>query len=136
MTINKSKMKVFMLLHHTRHNFQLIQSSTPVSKFTLDENSYWDPNSTFSIFPNITRHNKIWFSSFKSISHIIFTTHITNNKYQKGKYKLGKRKGESEENKVVIKVGSSSRNVIDHCVVFVLTALLPPKFPRIRSLGN
>ena len=37
---------------------------------------------------------------------------------------------------MVIKVGSSSRNVIDHCVVFVLTALLPPKFRRIGSLGN
>ena len=60
-----------------------------------------------------------------------FTTHTTNNKYQKGTNELGKRKRESVENKVVREAGSSSRNVIDQCVVSVPIELLQPKWPRI-----
>ncbi|WMV27225.1 hypothetical protein MTR67_020610 [Solanum verrucosum] len=49
---------------------------------------------------------------------------------------LGKRKRESEVNEVVREVGSSSRNVIEQRVVSTPTELLPPKWPRTRSLGN
>ncbi|XP_069153482.1 inactive poly [ADP-ribose] polymerase RCD1-like [Solanum lycopersicum] len=49
---------------------------------------------------------------------------------------LGKRKMGSEENEVVREVGSSSRDVIEQRVVSTPTELLPPKWPRTRSLGN
>lgn len=59
-----------------------------------------------------------------------FTTHKTNNKYQKGTYKLGNKKRETEENYMVRGAQSSSRNVIDQHVVSAPTELFQQMCPR------